>query len=180
MKRFMFAVCTLLLLSGCAQKMPVSPGENYGIWVIPMDVRNETGNTQWVFYYELSNRDNENVKIMLEPKPGRGFAFSKPLPAGEYIFDTYTTYAKPYTNMSTSFDKEVQQLNDPIKIKIESRTILIDEQKFEIVKKDSGHRQYRTHSQFKKLNWNEKIAYIDKMSQLENSGDWHILGAWEL
>lgn len=180
MKRLMIVVCTLLLLSGCAQKLPVSPGENYGVWVVPMDVRNETADTQWVFYYELSNQDNENVKIVLEPKPGKGFAFSNPLPAGEYVLDTYTTYAQPYNNMSTSFDKKVQRLNDPIKIKIESRTILIDEHKLEIVKKNSGHRRYQTLSQFKKLNWNEKIAYIDQMGQLENSEDWHILGTWEL
>lgn len=178
MKRVIWLFCFLILLSGCGQKAPVTTSDDMGVLAVPMDVLNTSGHPIG-FYFVLSSSTNPDFTIRLDPIMGRYFAFSEPVPPGDYVFDTETVYAVPTQHFSTTIHKKSRVLRPTMKVKIENGTMLIAEKKLAVVCKQNETQSYWTSWDFFNLDWNERKDYSEKLAQLENADSWHILGEWE-
>ena len=179
MKRLMLLLCLLAVLSGCGQKVPVlGDGENLGMLAVPMDVYNNTG-FPFTRYFVLSNSENPDFSVRLDPCVGRYFALSEPVPPGEYVFDTETTYLVPSSRFSSTTHKGSRRLNPPWKVQVEKETLLIAGQKYSVMFKKGENHMYWTNTDITHLDWNERKDYTEKLSQLENADKWRIVGQWE-
>lgn len=160
-----------VLLTGCAQKIPVNTGDNVGLIAIPMNSINQTIHS-FAYSYELSSSTNDNIKIMLKPIVGRHFAFSEVLPSGSHVFDTITTYTTQTYRISTPFNKMTTPLSPPIKFTIEPGKILLPSTVLEVKNIPGDNESFYQSPQWKVLEKEEMDIYMELLRKMENIDSW--------
>lgn len=50
---------------------------------------------------------------------------------------------------------------------------------FEVVRRHTDGRRFRTFWDFEQISWNDKTAYLKKLTKLENADSWRMLRQWE-
>ena len=89
-------VVTVLLLTGCAMKLPVPDETNQTMLIIPVETRQTL--RQFVFTLDISIEDSANKNIVhhqIEPNPKMLFSYNTQLKPGKYKITEMNRQAKP-------------------------------------------------------------------------------------
>lgn len=162
-----------MFLTGCAQKLPVNTGNEVGILAIPM-VGQKTGRGEFILSYELTHSVDHEFAITIIPGAGEKFVFSEILPAGDYNFDTLTTYAKQTITTMTSQNKYTQRLNRPLTIQIEAGKITLLPALLRVNIKPGDPEQFYQAANWEAMDDAAIELMKDRLAAMENADGWQI------
>ncbi len=167
--RYILPILLFVTLIGCAPKLPPNTGHDSGIIAIPVDAKTDF-NREYFFYYKV-HTDLQNAEP-ITIYPGRGeFAFSEPLPPGEYVLDVLDVLAHNTPRTSTSIAKKSRGMYLPVKVEAGHITIVSHLFKVRCVKDIEAH-YYFTKEELKPMTDPERMEYIEMLRAFENAEGW--------
>ena len=171
--RTLILLSSLLLLSGCAQKMVPYGGDDVGIIALPVKATSEDASSSpYGYYYKLRSDADQGVVITIYPTTGDKFAFSQPIPAGDYHLSYFDIIADLSPSTITSISKKTVEANIPVTV--EAGKISVLDYYFQVMVKSVDGESFKIYHRFQELYGEVEDQFIEKLKGMENADQWEV------
>ena len=173
MNRFFLFVCIvcIFIISACANKVPELNDTSKGIIALPVIATNST-QYKLSHYYKIFSSLDSDVEIMIYPRVGTSYVFSKALPPGKYYLDKYSSMVGGVDVTSTK-NKSTWSVSG-LTTEVYPGAITIMNKALVVEQRPAGHRSWNVRGVFEIITNDEMSKHIEAISKLDVSNSWDI------
>ena len=165
----LFVSLFLLVLSGCAQKLPLYQ-DGMGLVALPFKVSNSSS-LPLLRSYEFKSSSDDAFSLIVSKQSNSDLVLSEPIPAGRYTIDTIIIRIIPSSEIITKTHTETVPIEAPFDVFVNGGELVLLDTLWSVHQYEQG-RMIRQNSKTEELSEADRKRYLSQLDAMENSGQW--------